>query len=93
MLTPLQAIRQKCLDCCCGYSREVARCPFDNCSLYPFRFGKNPNSSNRVLSEAQRNALKRHSYEKPRDKAEGLAREDVSEGKYTSESKNAKNAN
>ena len=42
---PIKAIRAKCLDCCCGQSREVAACPSDDCSLFPFRFGKNPNRS------------------------------------------------
>lgn len=43
MFTPIKAIRAKCLDCCCGSSKEVARCPTLDCSLYPYRFGKNPN--------------------------------------------------
>lgn len=42
-ITPLRAIRMKCLDCCCGSSMEVSECPCVDCSLYPFRFGKNPN--------------------------------------------------
>lgn len=42
-MTPLKAIRAKCLDCCCGNSAEVNRCPCTDCSLYVFRFGKNPN--------------------------------------------------
>lgn len=43
-ITPLRAIREKCLDCVLGSSNEVALCPMENkCSLWPFRFGKNPN--------------------------------------------------
>ena len=42
-LTPIKAIRAKCLDCCCGSSQEVELCPCTDCSLYAFRFGKNPN--------------------------------------------------
>lgn len=42
--TPLRAIRAKCLDCVLGSSNEVALCPMENkCSLWPYRFGKNPN--------------------------------------------------
>lgn len=41
-LTPIKAIRAKCLDCCCGSSNEVRLCPCPECSLYPYRFGKNP---------------------------------------------------
>lgn len=40
--TPIKAIRLKCLDCCCNSSDEVAQCPCEDCSLYPYRFGKNP---------------------------------------------------
>ena len=42
-MTPLKAIRLKCLDCCCGQAKEVKLCPCESCSLYLFRFGKNPN--------------------------------------------------
>ncbi len=42
-MTPLKAIRRKCLECCCGQYKEVRLCPSKDCSLYPFRFGKNPN--------------------------------------------------
>ena len=42
-MTPLKAIRVKCLDCCCGQAHEVKLCPCSDCSLYPFRFGNNPN--------------------------------------------------
>lgn len=41
-LTPLKAIRAKCLDCVCGQANEVRLCPCTDCSLYPYRFGKNP---------------------------------------------------
>lgn len=41
-LTPLKAIRQKCLDCCCGSKTEVKLCPIKDCTLYEYRFGKNP---------------------------------------------------
>ena len=43
ILTPVKAIRAKCIDCCCGSSFEVKECPIKDCSLYPYRFGKNPN--------------------------------------------------
>ena len=42
-ITPMRAIRAKCLDCSCGSFYEVKQCPMTDCSLYPFRFGKNPN--------------------------------------------------
>ncbi len=42
MLTPLKAIRAKCVDCSCGNMAEVKRCPLESCPLHPYRFGKNP---------------------------------------------------
>ena len=41
-VSPLRAIREKCLDCC-GSSFEVKSCTVTSCALYPFRLGKNPN--------------------------------------------------
>src|SRR5271170_3115565 len=41
-LTPLQAIRQNCLSCCCGSAHEVALCPAKACPAWPFRFGRKP---------------------------------------------------
>lgn len=41
-LTPLKAIRAKCLDCCCWNSYEVKLCAAKKCALYPYRLGKNP---------------------------------------------------
>lgn len=41
-MTPLKAIRLKCLDCCCGQAIEVKLCPSKNCPLYSYRMGHNP---------------------------------------------------
>jgi hypothetical protein len=41
-MTPMKAIRAKCLDCCCGQSNEVRLCPISDCSLWPYRDGHNP---------------------------------------------------
>lgn len=41
-MTPMQAIRKKCLDCSCGSFQEVKLCPIRTCPLYPYRFGKRP---------------------------------------------------
>ena len=41
-LTAIKAIRLKCLDCSAGSANEVRDCPIDSCTLYPYRFGKNP---------------------------------------------------
>jgi len=42
ILRPLKAIRAKCLDCCGGSAREVALCEIEDCPLFPYRFGKRP---------------------------------------------------
>lgn len=42
-MTPLKAIRAKCIECCCGNMAEVKRCPIKDCALYEFRMGHNPN--------------------------------------------------
>ena len=42
-LTPIKAIRAKCLDCSGGSSHETKLCPVLDCSLYRYRLGKNPN--------------------------------------------------
>ena len=39
-LTPIKAIRAKCLECSNFSSPEVANCNVTDCALYPFRFGK-----------------------------------------------------
>ena len=41
-LTPLKAIRAKCVDCCAGSFKEVALCTAVNCPLFLYRHGKNP---------------------------------------------------
>lgn len=42
-VTPLRAIRLKCLDCCCQQIAEVRTCTITSCELWPFRMGHNPN--------------------------------------------------
>lgn len=45
-LTPLKAIRKKCLDCCCGQIKEVRLCQIKNCALYEYKSGHRPNMEN-----------------------------------------------
>lgn len=42
MLTPLKAIWEKCLDCCCGQYNEVSSCKITTCPLHSFRIGPKP---------------------------------------------------
>ena len=53
--TPLKAIREKCLDCCCGQANEVKLCPAVDCPLHEFRFGRNPYNT-RTLTDEQKQA-------------------------------------
>lgn len=57
-LTPLSAVRKKCLECSNFSSSEIKECPITDCALYPFRFGKNPGRQKRVLSEEQKEKLR-----------------------------------
>ena len=41
-LTPLKAIRAKCLDCSGRSRAEVRECVIPGCPLYLYRLGKNP---------------------------------------------------
>ena len=42
ILTPIKAIRAKCLDCSAGSVQEVRLCPVEGCVLYPYRMGHRP---------------------------------------------------
>ena len=44
-LSPLQAIRRKCLDCSVFQVSEIKLCETLSCSLWPFRSGKHPYTS------------------------------------------------
>mgnify|MGYP001558479290 CR=1 FL=1 len=44
-LTPIQAIRKKCLECQEKHYSWVRNCEIKDCSLYRFRLGRNPNYS------------------------------------------------
>lgn len=42
-MTPLKAIRARCLDCSGSSANEVRYCPCTECTLYQFRMNKTPN--------------------------------------------------
>jgi hypothetical protein len=52
-MTPLQALRAHCIDCCGNEKSEVTHCPVKRCPSWPFRFG---NSPWRTVTDAQRAA-------------------------------------
>ena len=42
LLTPVRAIRERCMDCCCWQWAEVQRCPAKDCPLHGYRLGHRP---------------------------------------------------
>jgi len=42
ILSPLKAIRAKCLDCVADQPQEVRLCPCESCPLWSYRMGHNP---------------------------------------------------
>jgi hypothetical protein len=56
-MSPLQALRARCLDCCGYQEKEVARCPSVDCPSWPFRMGTDP--WRKPASEARREAARR----------------------------------
>lgn len=51
ILTPIKAIRAKCIDCSGGQAKEVRLCPIKKCSLYPYRMGRRPTEEEQVELE------------------------------------------
>ena len=64
-MTPIKAIRAKCLDCCCGSAATVKECMCTDCSLYPFRMGHNPNIKREYTEEQRKAAAERLAKNKP----------------------------
>lgn len=56
-MSPLQAHRARCLDCCGDQDKEVALCPAVNCPAWPFRMGTDP--WRKPASPARRDAARR----------------------------------
>jgi hypothetical protein len=55
-MSPLAALRARCLDCCAGSADEVRKCMALDCPSWPFRMGVNPW---RTMSEGRREAGRR----------------------------------
>ena len=53
IMTPLKAIRAKCMECSNGQPNEVKFCPIPDCALYKYRSGK----SGRKISPEHRAKL------------------------------------
>jgi len=56
-MSPIRALRLRCLDCCGGSAKEVRWCVAADCPAWPFRMGVSPYRAKRTLTEAQRERL------------------------------------
>ena len=54
--SPLKAIRQHCLECCCGSAYEVKNCVIHDCNLYPFRTRSMTEEQKQAASERLKSA-------------------------------------
>ena len=44
-LTPMKAMRAKCLDCCCDSPKGVRLCTCYDCPLWRYRMGRRPRAA------------------------------------------------
>lgn len=52
-LTPLKAIRAKCMDCTAGQFIEIRLCTCIKCPLYEYRMGKRPKGEESITEEVE----------------------------------------
>ena len=50
-LTPIKAIRAKCLDCVADQPQEVRLCIDEKCPLWPYRMGHRPKKEQEPIEE------------------------------------------
>lgn len=53
-LTPIKAIRKKCLECSGYQPSEVRLCTSEDCPLFPYRMGKRP----KIISQKHKHLIK-----------------------------------
>lgn len=51
-ITPMKAIRAKCIDCCGGNIYEPRYCTVERCPLHPYRLGKRPKRINDTAGDS-----------------------------------------
>ena len=56
-MSPLKALRLRCVDCCAGSTYEVRRCTAVECPSWPFRLGRSPWREKKVLTDEERAAF------------------------------------
>lgn len=55
-ITPVKAIRLRCIDCSGNNHAEVKRCEHEDCPLHMWRFGRKPRH---LISDAEREKAKK----------------------------------
>ena len=67
-ISPLKAIKEKCLDCCCGDAYEVKKCTAEKCPLFVYRFGKGaPRNCTEEVRKAAGERIKKYRRNKKDD--------------------------
>lgn len=56
-MTPIKAIRAKCLDCCGGEPKEVRLCTAKKCPLWPYKMGHRPSMEECTYEDDERENL------------------------------------
>jgi len=59
-ISPLKALRLRCVDCCAGSPSEVRQCVSVTCPSWPFRMGRSP--WRQPISDATRERLARSAF-------------------------------
>ncbi len=77
-VSPLRALRLKCLDCCNGSAQEVRLCTALDCPNWPFRMGRNPWAG--PVSEARREHGRRLGRRRAAHLGDAFAEKDESDG-------------
>ncbi len=52
-LTPIKAMRAKCMDCTCHQPKEIRECRIITCALWPYRMGKRPKADELIQIEKE----------------------------------------
>ena len=52
-LTPMKAIRAKCLDCVAQQPAEVRLCIDEKCPLWPYRMGRRPKNGQEPTEDGE----------------------------------------
>lgn len=73
-----KAIKEKCLDCCCGNRKEIETCQITRCALWLWRFGKPDGAIRRgkiTQEEFDQYQVREVVYSEAQLKAQEIARE------------------